>query len=618
MEEILQELIRSTQEKGPSNKQFYSNLSITKPIHDHVEIHQRLEDAVSSLKSRFKSTQGFQSQLYTSRNCAIESTRVDNFFKIPACTGEVLTSVLVLDLLFNHVENERFILPSFQEIICNFPPEVLDELHDFIVPSCGISTFNLFKQFHQGITPTPSPPPNLHNNLLSREDFDSGNDSPTFFQTQEDSSDNVTCIVDNIPDDINTSMLALFVLLHQGILQVKPVESVLQWIISNVFNYEEGNVNQEVPQNSEILSEEHSSLSITSFKFPVFIHGQQKSSIFDAVGVANLLNLLYHLDFSHELLLNEAEEFLLKTLNDTLTSLDVMCSEDIKSTSSLNSLAAAETSQKVESVNSLGNTRDMISSHNDDEEKQCNGESHQHQPEFILQHHSPDSLLYFLSRALAMTNNTSSNCRRPYIKQMKSLLLDLLDARLGTTMNTCDLAMRILAGVYLGVVEVQNNAANLNSTINMPNERHCSSPRSSSSSSTAKSFRMNNLLQKEFELLVSLQNDIDGSWPADSIVQVGIAGKQTNDFNSIRNDSIGVQNVFPGNGTMNCAEETADEVIAYLGGKELATTFAVKAISVFMSWKKGAFVSDSGDFWDTRKTENINVFGNDAELHHLY
>lgn len=617
MDEILKELIRSTQERGPLNKQFYSNLSITKPIHDHVEIHQRLEDAITYLQSRFKSGQGFQSNLYTSRNCAIESTRVDSFFKIPAFTGEVLTSVLVLDLLFNHVENERFILPSFQEIICNFPPEILDELHDFIVPSCGISTFNLFKQFQQATTPTPSPPPNLHNNLLCREDFDSGNDSPTSFQTQEGSSENVTCLVDNIPDDINTSMLALYVLLHQGILQTKPVESVLQWIISNVLNYEEGNVNQEVAEKSEILQEEHKSLSVTSFKFPVFIHGHPKNLAFDAVGVANLLSLLYHLDFSHELLLNAAEEFLVKTLNDTLTSLDVMCSGGIPSTSSLNSLAASE---KVESVNSLGNTRDMISSPTDDEEeKQCNGEANQHQPEYILQHHSPDSLLYFLSRALANTNNTNSNCRRPYIRQMKSLLQDLLDARLGTTMNTCDLAMRILAGVYLGVVEVQNNAANLNSTINMPNERHCSSPRSSSSCSTAKSLRMNNLLQKEFELLVSLQNDIDGSWPADSIVQMGMNGNQTNDCNNRNNESISVENnVFPADGTMNCAEYTDDDIIAYLGGKELATIFAVKAISVFMSWKKGAFVSDTGDFWDSGKPENTDVFGADAELHQLY
>lgn len=601
MEEILKDLIKTTLEKGPQNKQFYSNLSITKPIHDHAEIQLGLRDAVEFLKSKFHHEHGFQSKLYTNRNCAIKCEQVNGVLRLPENVVEIYSSILALDLLFYERDNENLVVPSFQEIICNFSADIQDSLHSLIVPSFGISTFNLFKHF-QETSPVPSSPVPLDE--TGPLEFDSGNDSPISMNCSSlqnnNSVDEIADLFHEFPNDINTTALALHVLLHQGIIQGKPVESILGWIISNVFNF-----SSQMSDNATAASDEETENS-NPLEFPTFISKQGNN---DPVGVANVLNLMYLLDISHEVFLNSAEEFLVLTLKNLLTTIN-----------------AQETSESsVGAFNSLGNTQKIISS-GDNGQKHYRTENEakedQQQSTFVLQHHSPDSLLYFLSRTLAIPtihNTNSAHGRRPYINQLKSLLVKLLEARLGTTMSTCDLAMRILAGAYLGLMTTSpNNTSNLASCSSsairsnsryqremlqvQQNELYCST--SPLLCDTTKILRINNLLQKEFELLVSLQNDVDGFWPADSVVQVGFCDTGGFDNNDVENDALD--------------RETEIETVGYLGGKELATLFAMKAISVFLSQKKGQCLYEDEVGWGDVDSSNNYEDQADSNVHQLY
>ncbi|CAL8110036.1 unnamed protein product [Orchesella dallaii] len=604
------QLIKTTLEKGPQNKQFYSNLSITKPIHDNLEIQSGLGEGLSYLHSCFDPSNGFQSSLYTSRNCAIGCEKVYPNFSFGSSSSnfkETLTSVLALDLLFNP-HDDQLITHEFQEAISSTLRDIQEVLQDFIVPSLGLSTFNIFKE-------SQSPTPDVvledpRNSSTDPEDFDSGNDSPSPTLMTRSQKDSSHFLPENFPDDINTTALTLSVLLHQGLLKPKPVESVLRCLISNSFTISKCQTSSQEESKESSSSEENLTLKM----FPSLEEHEQGSSVSDPVAVANFLHLMYLLDISHEALLQTCEEFLLVTLKEMIAS------------SKLTS--ASTSSQQSSSSSTLGNTNAqkqnmtmILSSDNEQNLKQtteqCFAETTQTEamgelPEsessssptfYSLLHHSPDSLLYFLSRSLAITKCCSSSRSRVAHQHFKMLLLQLLDIRLGATVDGCDLAMRILAGIYLGVLNNKGDALS-GDGCKQDNEQRLS----------MQSLRMSNLLQKEFELLVSLQN-MDGSWPPDSIVQIGFY----NNGNSFSfkskcggsGDAAAPAVVIHDEEDENTIIDAEKEIVGYLGSKELTTLFAVKAISAFVNCKKHGIIEEEDE-------EDSESEKDDVDVHYLY
>lgn len=549
MQEILQELMKTTLEKGPQNKQFYSNLSITKSIHDHSEIQSRLSQATGFLKSCFTSAECFQSCLYINRNCAIKLSSVLSNTTFPP---EILTSVLTLELLFNTSSDNDKILSQFQEVI-RLSPDIQDQLLDFIVPSCGISTFNLFKETKSPVVP---------------EDADSGHDSPITMQPLSHNP-SPPLLLSNFPDDVNTTVLSLSVLLQQGLLERKPVESVVRWIISNVFSFCDNH--EDVMVSFPTLISTQSAPSDTEF----CLNGALNS---DPVAITNFLCLMYNLDIRHEALLTCLEKHLVTTLKNAIT-----------------------TAQEIV----LGNTAQVVSSDNQYMQqekggKKVNNKNYNDEAEneeevlpaaFKLHHHSPDSLLYFLSRALTTTSNLWRSRSSGFISELQWLLVDLLDARLGSTVDACDVAMRILAGVNLEVVigKVENNQRKDNLEMRKYYTKYIS---------TEKLLRINNLLRKEFELLLRMQNDNDGSWPADAILQIGLPVHDKQEYCGVG------------------ADKGYQMMVGYLGGKEVATIFAIKAITAYLSVKKE--VGNVGE----EMTEIVSTCESDEreglQVHHLY
>jgi hypothetical protein len=478
MEEILQNLIKSYSENRPRKHEFkfYSNLSVTQPYHQHKEIIRSISKGVSFLEKSFHHLSGFQSSAFTSPECVELSNGKANIDNPNFDSGKVkceqLTNILALDLM-----GEEFMSGVKISV------ELLEDLKSFIVPECGISTFNLFRWMEVNAdddssesSSAVSVSSNSCEQVAAEESFvpftlrtlteeeeashDSGHDSssssPLLSIPGEEEEE------DSFPDDCNTTSLAVSLLLREGLLDYHPAASITELILSNT-----------VPDNiietssAEVKLVREKGLPKHPGVLRTFLDGRG----LDPSTCANALYLYYSadMDLNNEENVEITEIFLVQTLKRLLT---------------------------------LEGTTGMTD--------EVEGDLQEDDSTLQLHHHSPDALLFFLSRVISIS---------PHAKYLfEDLLIALLSQRIGLPSNPLDLAMRILAAGELNLLTHQNESG------------------------------MGNCISKDYQALISLQNDEDGSWPEGSLISVKYGTESSKVF---------------------------------FGGKEISTIFACKALDIY-------------------------------------
>jgi len=245
MDKILEELKRNILEKGPQ-KHFYSNLSVTQPLQDSSVVNTSL-------------LHGFE---YLQKSWFSELSRIEN--SSSSSSSEIYTSLLALDILGDDLFS---FLSSFQtnngktqdnceqqKTTCS---HFISTLHNFICPDCGLGSFNLFK-------------------------------------VEDHMSEDVKKI---LPDDANTTALAVSILFRDGLLGQKPAENITRLLLNN----SDG--------NGAILFflqnvQDSSSGSESNEKF----ESESANNFVDLSTCANVLRLLYQMDMHYEAI--ELELFL--------------------------------------------------------------------------------------------------------------------------------------------------------------------------------------------------------------------------------------------------------------------------------------------------------------------
>jgi len=515
MNEILENLKKSYSETRPKtqNFKFYSNLSVTQPYHRHLEIASSISSGLSYLQRSFNSNGGgFYSRPYKNPECTQLCDNPKLNLSHPE-TREQLTNILALELLG-------------EELLHNgekFNPEIIESIKNLVIPECGISTFNLFRSNNSGLSCDFSSDSSSSSAVSSKSSLLSvASSSPDLF-----AQGTVTSpyrLGDTSDDSGQDSPMSLSPILSipeeeeegEEMTDIKNVSEAMPFpddcntsslavsllLREGILDFHPAaSITELILSNTFPSTEEFSKKNLTANPMGVSSSGKTYPGVIrsflncqgiDPVSCANALYLFYltDMDLNNEENVESTTNYLVETLRRLLTlEGSFVVSESIEGCGS--------------SIQSK--TNEIQDAPEEDEE------------EVQLVHNSPDALIFFLSRVTSIS---------PHAKEVfEELLISLLDHRIGLPSGPLDLAMRILAADELNLL-----------TLNEVDS----------------SKMIRNSINKDYEALVALQDDGDGSWPEDSLISI------------IRNDGEG---------------EGKHQL--YYGSKELSTIFACKALDVY-------------------------------------